>query len=90
MIVSKQTVWLIMSKDRKLVARGTPRNRYLISVDDIKDKKRYLTYTSKGRAEAGFSNNGFYGQGKLDGWNFGDNLSDFLEAVECDMLIQTK
>lgn len=56
----KEEIWLIMSKDRKVVAKGTPRNRELIAVDDKKDKKRFLTYSSKGKAEAGFRDSFFY------------------------------
>ena len=79
MEIDNTTVWLIMSKDREYVAKGTPRNRCLIRVDDVKDKKRYLTYTSKGRAEAGFSNGlGFYGP-RVE-----------LEAVECQMVLIEK
>jgi hypothetical protein len=39
MILDNKIVWLIMSKDRKFVAKGTPRNRYMVSVDDKKCKK---------------------------------------------------
>ena len=77
--INKSTVWLIMSTDRKKVAKGTPRNRCLINVDDKKDKKRYLTYSSKRMAEAAFGNGlGFY------------NNQDNLEAVECEMVIKVK
>lgn len=78
MEIENTTVWLIMSKDRQWVAKGTPRNRYLINLSNIKDKKRYLTYTSKGRAEAGFSNGlGFYGNNNVE-----------LEAVECQLILK--
>ena len=61
MIISDKVVWVIMTKDRKYIAKGTPRNRYLIPIEDTKNTKRYLTYSSKGRAEAGFKLSGFYG-----------------------------
>lgn len=80
-------VWLIMSKDRKLVAKGTPRNRELIRVNDGKDKKRFLTYSSKGRAESAFRDNGFFGRWLIDGYEWGDPLDKYLEAVECEMSI---
>lgn len=53
--------WVIMDVDRKVIAKGVPRDRHLVPVDDVKDKKRILYYDSKGRAEAGFKVSGFYG-----------------------------
>lgn len=35
-----------MSKDRKFVAKGTPRNREIIAVDDLKDTKK-ISYLFK-------------------------------------------
>jgi len=46
MIILKKVVWFIMSKDRKFVAKGVPRNRHLVSVDED-DNHRFLTYTSE-------------------------------------------
>ncbi len=77
-----------MSKDRQFVAKGTPRNRELVRVDDTKDKKRYLTYSSKSKAEAGFATFGFYGENQLKGYMWGDSLEKHLEAVECEMIIR--
>ena len=48
-------------QDRKFIAKGVPRSRYLVAIDDEKDKKRIMTYASKGRAEAGFRTSFFYG-----------------------------
>jgi len=76
--ITESKIWLIMSKDRKIVAKGTPRNRRLVLVAD-KDKKRFLTYTSRGMAEAGFKYNGFYGMGLLG--------EGELEAVEATITI---
>lgn len=87
MILEKKEVWLIMSKDRKFVAKGTPRNRCLVKADDSKDKKRYLTYSTKGKAEAGFKTSGFYGASQLDGFTYRSPLEDFLEAVRCEMTL---
>jgi hypothetical protein len=84
MILETKIVWLIMSKDRQYVAKGTPRNRYMISIDDKKDKKRYLTYSSKGMAESGFKNSGFYGCKKPRG----GEPTDYYEAVECEMTLK--
>jgi hypothetical protein len=78
MEISNKKVWLIMSKDRQYVAKGTPKNRSLVKTDNPKDKKRFLTYSSEGMARAGFSSGlGFYGPDGLE-----------LEAVECEMVIK--
>ncbi len=87
MEISNKTVWLIMSKDRLVVAKGTPRNRELIRVDDIKDKKRFLTYNSKGMAESGFRNS-FFSQFRLDLEK--DYTVEDLEAVEVEMILKLK
>lgn len=87
MEIENKTVWIIMSKDRKVVAKGTPRNRCLILTADLKCKKRLLTYSSKGMAEAGFNNNWFYMYGlPLDSRDY---KKEDLEAVEVKMTIQT-
>lgn len=52
-------VFLIVSDCEKLIAKGTPRDRYICHVDEG-DKKRYLTYSSEGKANSAFKNNGFY------------------------------
>lgn len=51
--------WVIMDKDRIVIAKGVPRSRYLVAVDDEKDKKRILYYDSENKARAGFST-GFF------------------------------
>ncbi len=78
----KETVWVIMTKDGKKIAKGVPRNRYLVDVEDKTDKKRILTYASKAKAEAGFTVSGLYG-----GHDY--NKEDF-EAVEAEFVIKTK
>jgi len=87
MEIENKTVWIIMSKDRKVVAKGTPRNRCLVLTADLKCKKRLLTYSSKGMAEAGFNNNWFY-QSSLPLDSRGYKKED-LEAVEVKMTVQT-
>jgi len=90
--MNKQKIWLIMSKDRRFVAKGTPRNRTIVRADDVKNKMRLLTYKSKGMAEAGFTKSGFYSQGLL-GNRIDDNedneafLRRNLEAVEFEMTL---
>lgn len=72
----KRTVWVIMTKDHKYIAKGVPRNRWLIPIDDENDNKRILTYTTKKKAENGFKLSGFYcGHDKE------------LEAVKCSMTL---
>ena len=92
----EEEVWIITSKDRRLIAKGVPRNRYLCMIDG-KEEKRILSYISKGRAESGFKHSGFYhGEGvdeymKSKGYNTKDtwyeNRDDFydneLEAIKC-------
>ena len=53
--------WVIMTKDRKKIAKGTPRNRELIDIDNKNDKKRYLTYTSENTAKRGYTGVWFAG-----------------------------
>lgn len=86
MQIKNETVWIIMSTDRKLIAKGTPRNRALIEVDNIKDKKRILTYASRGKAESAFKISGF------STWNLPDEIrkngsTEKLEAVECNLTL---
>lgn len=83
MMIKKQTVWVIMTKDRKRIAKGTPRSRYMVDFDDEEDKKRYLTYSSKGKAESAFKRNGFYEF-------YEDDREKFLEAVEVTITMEFK
>lgn len=60
----ENTTWLIMSKDRILVAKGTPRNRHMVKLQDHidgKDKKRLLSYSTYGKALSAIKTSGFYG-----------------------------
>lgn len=82
MLEIKETKWVIMDKKRTVIAKGSPRNRWLISVDNAKDKKRILYYSSQKMAEAGFSV-GFYSQ--TGRWSDYD-----LEAVEVEFTIREK
>ena len=90
MELQNQKVWLIMTKCRKFVAKGTPRNRELISVDDKKDKKRFLTYSSKGMAENAFKISGFSTWRTKDfpyDNSFRADRTEYLEAVECSLVL---
>lgn len=79
-MIEQKEVWVIMSKDRKYIAKGTPRNRSLELVEDKRSKKRTLTYASKGVAENGFKNNWFYGRHNL--------TPDDMEAVLCSLTLE--
>jgi len=81
MEIFENRVWVIMSKDRKMIAKGTTRNRYLVEVDNLKDKKRYITYSSETKAKVGFKNSFFF--------NAGNYLPEDLEAVEVVMNLNT-
>lgn len=81
----EDTVWVIMSKNRKLIAKGVPRNRSLVLVNDINDSQRILTYSTKNKAESAFKNHGFYDWGleeHIDEWKEGDIWASHLEAVQ--------
>lgn len=62
--------WILMDFHRRLIAKGVPRNRYICFVDDEKDKKRILTYSSEGKARA--SSQGFY---------HGTGVREYVEKV---------
>lgn len=85
MIISSKKVWVIMSKDRTLIAKGNVRDRYLVPVSDEHDIKRILTYSTKGRAVGAFKTSGFYRMDLIRGYHQHDELEQHLEAVEVDM-----
>jgi hypothetical protein len=75
-------VWVIMDKDRTVIAKGVPRDRWLINVNKKKDAKRIITYSNEKRAGMGFTRGGFWTEGKKP-W------SDYeLEAVKVKLTIQ--
>lgn len=79
-MIEQKEVWVIMSKDRKYIAKGTPRNRSLELVEDRRSKKRTLTYASKGVAENAFKNNWFYGRHDLK--------PEDMEAILCSLTLE--
>ncbi len=87
MMIMNETKWVIMNKYRTVIAKGVPRNRYLVPLSDKTDKKRVLYYDSKKKVESAFTVSGFYG-------NFDPSTPDQddykLEAVEVTITIQTK
>lgn len=76
----KKKLWVLMTKDRKMIAKGVPRSRYLIPIDNVEDNKRVITYSSKGVAEANAW--GFYGASEYK--------EDDVEAVEAELIIKIK
>jgi hypothetical protein len=59
MNIELESIYLIISKDEKLIAKGIPRNRYICHIDE-KDNKRILTYASKAKAKSAYEDCGFY------------------------------
>jgi hypothetical protein len=57
---------------------------------DEKDIKRFLTYSSKAKAIAGFKNSGFYNMEIIPDYQWGIPLDEVLEAVECNFTLTTK
>lgn len=49
--------YVLMSKDKLVIAKGVPRNRYLCLVSE-KDRKRLLTYSTENMAKA--NDKGFF------------------------------
>lgn len=93
MELENKTVWLIMTKCRKFIAKGTPRNRELISIDNTKDRKRFLTYSSKAMAESAFKTSGFSTWRTKDfpyDNSYGVDRTKYLEAVECTLVLNIK
>lgn len=91
--IFKKTVWVIMDKTRKVIAKGVPRHRYLCMVDDVKDRKRVLTYNSEGMARVGFTSSGFYHERGVTEYlqeKFGQDTSDVqrLETVKAILVIK--
>lgn len=58
MKISKE-VWVIMDKGHRVIGCGIPRNRRLSFIENAFDQ-RVLTYTTEGRAKAGFKGSQFF------------------------------
>lgn len=84
MKIYEKEVWVIMSKDRKIIAKGVPRSRALVEVSNLKDNKRILTYNSKKLAESGFNNSWFNTQYNTSEKRYEE---EDLEAVKCKITI---
>lgn len=51
--------FLIVSKCEQMIAKGSPRNRYICMVDE-KNNKPILSYSSEGKARDAMENSGFF------------------------------
>lgn len=65
MLISNKKVWVIMTKDRKLIVKGPDLS--LIPVDST-DGKRLTTYTTKGAATSSLKRSYFYGVDEIEGF----------------------
>jgi len=83
-------VWVLMDRRRRIIAKGTPRNRHLVFVDDQKDNKRILTYRTKATAEA--NSTGFWLFGVEDylsrTYKLKDSEQPRLDAVKARLVIE--
>lgn len=84
MELQNKKVWVIMSKDRQVIAKGSPRNRHLSAVKNLKDRKRILTYHTKRLAESAFTTSFFYQYDLENSYTKED-----LEAVEVELVMNT-
>ena len=90
MEIENKKVWVVMDKKRTVIAKGNVRDRHLVRLDNENCKKRYLTYSTKNKAETSFSGKfGYNGSDLVDGMSSSiwEDRSKFLEAVECEMVI---
>lgn len=71
-----------------MIAKGTPKNRYLIHLSDTKNRLRYLTYTSKKMAESAFKTNFFYYREESGNFVPCPYTSNGLEAVEAKLILE--
>jgi len=73
--------FVIMNEKRTKIAKGVPRNRYLVGVRNAAtDKKRLMYYDSENKAKAAFTVSGFYNQ----------NDDEKLEPVPVTITIKEK
>ena len=49
-MLSVENKWVLMSKDRHWIVKGTVQGRHLVPMMDSRDKKRILTYNDSGTA----------------------------------------
>lgn len=80
----RQRKFVIMDKQRIVIAKGTPRNRHLVALSNEKDKKRILYYNSEALARNAFTNAGFYGNHDPNN----SNAPYDLEPVAVDLIIE--
>lgn len=81
MEICKKEVWVLMSKDRKVIVKGIPRYRYLCMING-NDQKRIMTYASRGRAAA--SARGFYADGLWNEYTDKPHDMDYDEYLQIE------
>lgn len=100
MILKLDRVFLIVSKDEKLIARGVPRNRYICHIDE-KTNKRLLTYRSRQIAINAFTDCGFYlsveavkyitqKYPEIKGTHWDRDIRNLFEAKEFSVIYESK
>lgn len=92
--IEVDSIFLIISECGNLIAKGTTRDRHICHIDEG-DKKRFLTYSSKKRAENAFRGSGFYISNSASnyikesypelinkGWLFWSDIQGLFQAKE--------
>lgn len=82
-ILSETFEYVIMTRDRKSIVKGSKKWKQIIDINK-KDRKGIVIYRTKGAAKNVIKNSTFYGK-KLDGNylnKFTSKNEDFLEVVE--------
>lgn len=88
-----QNIYMLVSKDRKMIAKGTPSKRYICLIDEG-GNKRYLTYKSEQMCIGAYNTSGYYLSDKVkeyiknkypdrvskDGWVYWENIKDMFEV----------
>jgi len=54
--IFKKNVWIIMDKTHKTIIKGATSNRFLVLLNNTKDRKKVLTYNSEGSAQNAIKN----------------------------------
>ena len=90
--IYKKTVWLIMDKARKVVAKKNIRARTLCMIDDTKDKKQLLVQNTEIMARRMFRYGFFHGKG-VDEYlrnTYGEDTTDInrLEVVKATLIVK--
>jgi hypothetical protein len=83
-----QKLWVIMSKDRKLILKGRTFNHQLVYFPDESCYKRYLTYESKYESDRALNGiKTIKGKDKITNFDENKSISTYLESVEINLSI---